>query len=58
MRGLWLLRTRCLAFTLALQVEILELKIAKLEQLVRLKDAKIGKLQGALVEKRQYGPEP
>jgi hypothetical protein len=29
-------------------VEILELKITKLEQLVRLKDSKIGKLQGAL----------
>jgi hypothetical protein len=29
-------------------IEILELKITKLEQLVRLKDSKISKLQGAL----------
>ena len=29
-------------------IEILELKIAKLEQLVRLKDTKITKLQGEL----------
>jgi hypothetical protein len=35
-------------------VEILELKIAKLEQLVRLKDSKISKLQVALSRQQDH----
>jgi multidrug resistance efflux pump len=37
-------------------VGILELKVAKLEQLVRLKDAKIQKLQAAVAQSRAPAP--